>query len=299
MSGSVNTTFSDTELLNDWIKLKETTSDTIISCHKREGMKILEHYQPHIWEVENPDGVSISKNWSNPELIKKATERTSKHYTKIYKTEIRRNLAFFGKAPLPTMYRPLLTKAIVKKYNAKQILDPSVGWGGRLIGSLANDGTHFTGIEPYTKTYKGLFDMSKFLNISDRTTLFMLGAEDVLPTLQSESFDLVITSPPYFDLEVYSHEETQSVKRFNNWSDWVDKFLDPVIKDCLRCLKPGGVSCWSVKNMSKYKLKDEVFKIHQKYKYELIETCGMSATPRNTGGKAKITEETFIFKRQG
>ena len=293
---SVATTFTNEEMIGDWNKLKTAVSTTIISCHKREGMKILEHYQPHIWEVENPEGVSIAKNWLQPELIEKARERTAKHYKVIYKTEIRRNLAFFGKAPLPTMYRPLLTKAIVQKYNAKKILDPSVGWGGRLIGSLAVDDTHFTGIEPFSKTYKGLCDMSDFLSIRNRTTLFMQGAEDVLPTLQTGAYDLVITSPPYFDLEVYSHEDTQSVKRFTTWSDWVEKFLDPVIQNCLRCLKPGGVSCWSVKNMKKHKLQDEVFRIHRKYNYELIETCGMSATPRNTGGGAKITEETFIFR---
>jgi len=294
----VYTSFTHEQMKKDWIKLQTAIASTTISAYNREGLKVLENFQPHIWEVENPIGNSIAKNWNKPELVQKAQERSTYYKGIIYKTEVRRNLSFFGKAPLPTMYRPLLTKGIIEKYNAKNILDPSVGWGGRLLGTLALEGTHYTGIEPFSKTYEGLCAMSEFLLVRERTTLYMAGAEDVLPSLKGGVYDMVITSPPYFDLEIYSHEETQSVKRFPTWDIWIEGFLDTIIRECIRCLKIDGVSCWSVKNMPKYKLKDEVFRIHKKYDYELIETFGMTSTPRNTGGKSIITEETFIFKKR-
>jgi len=292
------TTNSDDDMRNDWKKLASSENKTLVSCHNREGMLIIETFQPHFWDVESPTGESIAKNWNDAELRQKALERTQQHYTKIYKSEIRRNLAFFSKAPLPTVYRPILTKGIVAYCKAKNVLDCSVGWGGRLLGTLSHKDTHFTGIEPFTKTYKGLQDMAKFCGVSDRATLLMEGAEDALPKLQSKSYDLVITSPPYFDLEVYSHEETQSVKKFPTWDSWCENFLEKVIRECLRCLKDDGTSAWSVKNMKKQKLKDKVFEYHEKYGWECKEVVGMSATPRNTGGKAKITEETFLFKKK-
>jgi DNA modification methylase len=118
-----------------------------------------------------------------------------------------------------------------------------------------------------------------------------------LPTLPDKSYDLMLTSPPYFDLEVYSHEETQSIKKYPTWAEWCDGFLEPVIREVLRCLKDEGVSAWSVKNMKQYKLQDKVFELHAKYGWSHRETCGMTATPRNTGKVAQITEETFLFRK--
>lgn len=282
----------------DWKNLCNSPSSTIVSSHHRQGMVVIEHHQPQFWKVESPTGESIYKNWFNEDLRQKALERTQKHYKKIYKSEIRRNLAFFSKAPLPSVYRPLLVKGIVEHFEAKKVLDPTIGWGGRVLGTLCVEGTTFVGCEPCSATYKGLKDMTEFLGIQSRTALHNDDCLKILPTLETGSFDLVLTSPPYFDLEVYSKEDTQSTSQFATWDLWVKGFLEPMIKECLRCLKSDGVSAWSVKNMKKYKLQDEVFNIHKKYGWVHTETFGMTATPRNTGQKAKITEETFIFKKR-
>jgi tRNA1(Val) A37 N6-methylase TrmN6 len=281
----------------DWSKLCSAVPATIVSAHHRQGMLLLEHYQPHFWETESPTGESIAKLWNDADLRAKALERTQKHYKVIYKSEIRRNIAFFSKAPLPTMYRPMLTKSVVLHTGAKKVLDPCIGWGGRMLGTLAVDGTTFEGCDPSTKTHSGLQQIAAFCKIADRATLHCAGAEVVLPTLPSGSYDLVLTSPPYFTLEVYTHEETQSVKKHSDWDAWVAGWLDPVIRECLRCLKADGVSAWSVKNMRKQKLLDEVVRIHTKYGFTHTETMGMSSTQRNTGGKAKLTEETLLFRR--
>jgi hypothetical protein len=291
------TTHSVETRKKDWKRLCDTHGKTMVSSHNREGMLIIEHYQPHFWNVESPTGESIAKNWLNPDLRQKAEDRTKLHYTKVYKSEIRRNLAFFSKAPLPTVYRPLLVKGIVEHTGAKQILDPTIGWGGRLIGTLAVDGTTFTGCDPCLATFKGLENITDFIGGGNRATLYQQDCLTVLPTLTTGFYDLVLTSPPYFDLEVYSKESSQSVQQFTTWNEWVKGFLKPMIIECLRCLKPTGVSAWSVKNIKKCKLQDEVFRIHKDAGWTLSETMGMTATPRNTGGKAKITEETFLFRK--
>ena len=283
------------ELDTDFKALKKTCRILPVSCHHREGMKLLEHFQPHFWETEGANGQSIAKNWTDTALMEKAIERTKKHYKKIYKSEIRRNLAFFSKAPLPTMYRPSITKSIVQKYGAKSVLDPCVGWGGRMIGTVALPDTHYTGIEPFSKTFYGLLKIADHIK-TRRTTLYNAPAEQVLPSLPSNHYDLVITSPPYYTLEVYTHESSQSVKTYPKWNDWVNKFLDPLIYECLRTLKQNGISAWSVKNMKLYDLQDEVFRIHEKYGFQHFATEGMTASRRNTGEKATITEETFLFR---
>jgi len=295
---SPHTTYSDEDLRRDWERLVQATPKTTVSCHNREGMILVEHYQPQFWRVENRSGESIAKHWTNEDLRKKAEERTRKHYTTLYKSEIRRNLAFFSKAPLPTVYRPLLTKGIVEHTKAKRVLDCSIGWGGRMLGTLACEGTTFEGCEPCSATYQGLVEMASFLGLTDRVTLHKAGAEDVLPRLPDKSYDLMLTSPPYFDLEVYSHEETQSIRKFPTWEQWCDGFLEVVLREVLRCLKDDGVSAWSVKNIKSIPLQDKVFELHAKYGWRLIHTFGMTATPRNSGKGSKQTELTFLFQRE-
>lgn len=286
---------SESVMNKDYEKLVTAEPKHVISCHHRQGMKILEHFQPHFWETESPTGESIANLWNNEDLRNLAIERVKKHYNKLYKSEVRRNISFYSQAPLPTMYRPLLTKSIVSFTQAKHILDPCIGWGGRLLGTLCLPDTTFTGCEPNTKTFAGLNQIAKFCKAFERTTIYNDGAENILPTLQSEAYDLILTSPPYFTLEIYCHEDSQSVNQYKTWEEWVTKWLDLVIKESLRCLKKTGTSAWSVKNMPKYALKDEVIKIHKKYGFVLKDTMGMSSTPRNQGQKAKINEETFLF----
>lgn len=291
------TTHPDNVLRADWTALHTAPLKTTISSHDRQGLKLVEQFQPHIWNVEGPTGQSIAKHWDNPVLRAKAEERTAKHYKTIYKSEIRRNLAFFSKAPLPTIYRPLLTKGIVSATNSLRVLDCSIGWGGRLLGTLALPNTTFEGCEPCVATYTGLTEMSAFLGLTERVVLHNAPAETILPTLPSATYDLMITSPPYFDLEVYSHEPTQSIKTFPSWEEWCEGFLAPVLHECLRCLKPSGVSAWSVKNMAWYGLRDKVVELHEAQNWRLSEVVGMRSTPRNTGKSAILTEETLMFRK--
>jgi len=291
------TSYTDTELRDDWTDLCHRSTTAFVGARIRTGMLLLEHYQPHIWQTRGPNGRSISDLWHTDARIK-AEARSLLEKRRIYKSEVRRNLAFANGVPLPTMYRPLLTKGIVAELSAKKVLDPCIGWGGRMIGSVCLNDVEYTGCEPNTLTYTGLCDMATFCNVSDRVTLYNDGAEVVLPTLVSGSYDLVLTSPPYFDLEVYTDEATQSINKWPVWEEWICHWLDPLIKECIRCLTVTGVSAWSVKNMRRYKLRDTVVAIHEKYGFELYAVRGMMSCRRKTGETASLTEETLLFRRR-
>lgn len=43
--------------------------------------------------------------------------------------------------------------------------------------------------------------------------------------LEKESIDFCFTSPPYFNLELYSEEITQSHIKYSNTREWVNGFL--------------------------------------------------------------------------
>ena len=54
-------------------------------------------------------------------------------------------------------------------------------------------------------------------------------------------FDLYFTSPPYFDTERYSDDETQSYIKFPTYSGWVKGFYRETIYNACRALKNDGV----------------------------------------------------------
>ena len=172
-----------------------------------------------------------------------------------------------------------------------------------MLGSLAAGAT-YTGFEPDPNTFRGLQgileDVGKTADIHNQP------AETGLTTLESGVYDLVLTSPPYYNLEMYTAGD-QSVKD-QTWEEWVDGWLKPVIHECIRCLKSNGKSCWSVKNFKsdkKYPLADITKKIHKDAGWELVKTVPMNGSGRPGGkriqqGKEKrmSNEETLCFKKE-
>jgi hypothetical protein len=83
--------------------------------------------------------------------------------------------------------------------------------------------------------------------------------------------------------------------------------LKVVILGCLYCLKPGGRSCWSVKNFKsdkKYLLADVTKQIHKDAGWELDKVFKMTGSGRPGGDRIangtetrESEEETFCFRR--
>ena len=57
----------------------------------------------------------------------------------------------------------------------------------------------------------------------------------------ANSVDFAFSSPPYFDLEVYSDEPTQCYNKFPKLEDWLEGFVRGTIRNIVHMLKPGKV----------------------------------------------------------
>ena len=53
--------------------------------------------------------------------------------------------------------------------------------------------------------------------------------------------DIVFTSPPYFTVERYSHDDTQSWVRYKEIDSWNKNFLHKAVKKAWKCLQKGGI----------------------------------------------------------
>lgn len=280
---------------NDFIKLKnKIVEDDFINSTSIVGMNIIKKNMPHIYEVCNYKGLNIKQMWDK-EHLEKAIRINRKSHSTPYATEIIRQLGFSSGTSKITIYRPLLTKRIVEALDCKNVLDVCVGWGGRMLGSACLDGVKYTGIEPYTKTYAGLETIKNNLQL-DNVILYNDVAENIIPQLKKE-YDLALTSPPYYNLELYSSEASQS-HHYGTYANWIEKFLRPVVHGVLDKLIDTGYSCWSVKNFKtdkKYNLYDDVVKLHKERGWVQLDRefyVGNSVRPGlNKQGK----EITYVF----
>lgn len=306
--------YDNQNLHKDWLKLCEYDvssyrhNGTAIGIGKhssstvRVGMKLCEHFFPNYFKIKNNKGVSFENSWTKENLVKVLKWNRKSHSTP-YLSELRRGIYFCCGLTKNTMYRPHLAKSICFRQNLTisnpVVLDPCCGWGGRLLGTLAKN-QKYIGFEPNEETFENLNRMLSFLNIDkSRYQLYCDGAENI-PNYDFEKVHLVLTSPPYFNLEIYSDSEKQSENMFTTYEDWRDKWLFPVIQNCLDRLHEYGSSAWNVHDIGKMKLISDVHDYHKKQEWEHTYDIGLTSPKRQSNDKThkkKNSDLTRIFEK--
>lgn len=146
-------------------------------------------------------------------------------------------------------FRPKLMAGAIEHFNAKSVLDFSSGWFDRLIGSMAK-GVRYVGVDPNPELYK--LTQSTIKTLAD-----MLAINEDLYTMikspfqtailpKNETFDLVFTSPPYFELELYATSIESS-----NLEVWKSLFLYPSLEKAWSYLNPKGYMCIVINDYGK------------------------------------------------
>jgi len=145
-------------------------------------------------------------------------------------------------------HNPSVIKKFIKIFKSKKVLDMSSGWGDRLLGAMASGVDMYIGVDPNPclhPNYKNMIDtlLKHSPNPKGKFIMFESPFEslDVSKiTEHCKSFDLVYTSPPYFDYEKYTEAKGQSHLSHNTQDKWFDDFLIPSINKCISLLKNKG-----------------------------------------------------------
>lgn len=137
-----------------------------------------------------------------------------------------------------TSHRPSNMSGMIQFFNAKKVLDFSSGWGDRLIGAMAEDVELYCGVDPNTCLINGYKNMIDFFG-RDKKKFIMIHSKIETAELPEEVFDLIYTSPPYFNFEIYSKEGTQSTQ-YEEEITWFNNFLKVALDKVWIYLKEGG-----------------------------------------------------------
>lgn len=124
-------------------------------------------------------------------------------------------------------FPPNIAKYIYNKYGGERVLDFCAGFGGRLLGFWHSNVKEYVGIDPNKKLKHN--EMISWLRENDfynkkKASIIYSSAEDVNYD-ELGKFDLVFTSPPYFNSEIYSEDETQSLTRYPKYNPSVQRPL--------------------------------------------------------------------------
>ncbi len=158
-------------------------------------------------------------------------------FKKITNKELR--IAIALRKYIASQFKPSAAKCLYQYFNAKNVLDFSMGWGDRLSAFLATDSTdYYCGIDPNYNLFNGFFQQVNHFNINKKIDLFNMPAEHHL--FKQNSVDFVCTSPPYFIIERYTQDLNQSWKKYKKLNNWLNFFLFEVIKKAWSALKPNG-----------------------------------------------------------
>lgn len=143
------------------------------------------------------------------------------------------------------MFKSTTAKYLYQKYNATSVLDPTAGWGGRMLGAWAL-GIDYTGIDTNTNmkpAYDSMIDVldNKTPVIFEKPNLQMIWQSALDVDFSKLDYDFVLTSPPYVNLEIYEHMEPwESDEKFYT------EFFIPLWQKCIDNIKQGGTICFNI-----------------------------------------------------
>ena len=135
------------------------------------------------------------------------------------------------------------------------VYDYSCGYGGRLLGiGSSNFKYKYIGVEPNTETVNYL----NYLNdiIDEATGVRGTIIQSVSEQYQPEDIDLAFSSPPYFNLEKYSNEETQCMVQFKTEDEWFEGYVAPTMENIKRSLNDDGIFATNIADYKSYDRKE-------------------------------------------
>jgi hypothetical protein len=143
------------------------------------------------------------------------------------------------------MFKSTTAKYLYKKYKAKNVLDPTAGWGGRMLGAWSL-GINYTGIDTNIEMKPAYDDMMTFLKaetgfdnalfeVDNGSKLNMIWQSCLDVDFSELEYDFVLTSPPYVNLELYEH-----MTPWEKDEDFYTNFFIPLHTKCVTHIKKGG-----------------------------------------------------------
>lgn len=265
-------------------------------CFKQtmHGLALAWSYFPHSWEVRcNGKRTPMEAFYT---MLPEVVRRRIKTGTYMSDSGLRKMLKIFTGVQSVSNFRPTTAGALYNMFATNgTVLDMSSGFGGRLLGFIVSKANKYIGLEPSTKTFKGLCQLRDDYGCGKNIELFNIGSEDF--DVKENSIDFCFTSPPYFDTEQYANEPTQSYIKFPTKELWLNGFLKKTFEMCYKGLKPGKFMAINVANVKSFTdLENNVISKALDVGFKLVEVYFYLLSSISHKAKFK-SEPIYVFQK--
>ena len=224
-------------------------------------------FHPHIYECRKRGRMSPLELFNSDTDFKRAIRKAFCLHGKVDDriiNDICRNEDAAGRVG---NFPPRVGKAILVELFAGRddlsVLDPCAGFSGRLFACAASGLVKkYLGIDLSEKTYQGLLSSSEFITSVGcpmKTDIRMADCAKELKNIDGK-FDLVMSSPPFFNVEEYF-----GVTPPSEYQPWVHDFLAPMILGCSEKLKDGGKLALYLEDSGENKIRLDCVRIANSY----------------------------------
>lgn len=226
----------------------------------------------------------------------------------VYPTAVRRALELVTGENVQN-FKPQNARAIAEELCPVMwgnVYDYSCGYGGRLLGiGSSNMKYNYIGVEPNTETVKYLNYFNDCIEeaVGVRGTIVQNVSEEYQPT----DIDLAFSSPPYFNLEKYSDEDTQCMVRYKTLDDWFNGYVAPTVEHIYRGLNREGIFATNIADYKTYgnkefKVVEDWIKTAERIGFKHVGTIKMMLNTRPGVGNQKLAgrekfEGVYVFRK--
>ena len=270
-------------------------------------------HQENRWSVESSSYPGPKRTWETFDFMKSLMGAAySLKLRKIDRSILRTMIGL--RKYICSQFKPNVAKAMYDYYDVKNVLDFSMGWGDRLAGFYSSMNTElYVGLDPRKENhpiYKEQVEFyDKHLTLFEnkkKTKFHCEPAEDFNFNEYKNTFDMIFTSPPYFNIERYGNDDNQSWVRYGkNINDWNKQFLHRSIDNMWSTLKSGGKLCINISDVNAklskgakwLKICDPMNEFIDEYRDSEYRGCiGMEMAKRPNSGGAGTAKDTIQFK---
>jgi DNA modification methylase len=272
------------------------------------GLQLANVFHPHMWHTKCEHYRTPIEVFDDDAKFLDSIQRASRYWgdrRPHLPNSMRSMLSTYVNTRRVSNFRPTAARALVEAYSGPGdcVVDPSAGYGGRLLGVLSLDRAYI-GIEPHTATFAGLKTLHrslKKLELSQANiTLRNSRAEVALPDVDKSSASLVICSPPYYSREHYGDDGDQSWVRYGTYQDWLEQFMECLISESHRILHSKGYLLLNVANTKCHPVAEDVVRIAKRYfRLKLVHRMLLGSVPyhRNGNRGGHRWEPIYVFQK--
>ena len=290
-----------------------SVKDSKINLGNNKGQPLSRFLFPNMMTAE-PKGRgsnSLKDRFYNDTKLKRAIKicfEMREGNNLVFPTALRRALELVTGENIQN-FKPQNARAIVEELCPVMwgnVYDYSSGYGGRLLGiGSSNMKYNYIGIDPNTETVKYLNYFNDCIEeaVGVKGTIIQNVSEEYQPT----DIDLAFSSPPYFNLEKYSDEDTQCMVRYRTLDEWFSGYAEPTIENIYNSLNQDGIFATNIADYKtygkkEYKVVDDWISLSTRIGFKHIGTIKMMLNTRPGVGNNKLAgrekfEGVYVFKK--